>query len=464
MSQPVITQMCVVVENVKVVNRHWAKVLEREEAQIITIFPKDVVLHYTNGQQVDYVDCQVAKYDLGNMILELIQPGESMSPWRKFLEEKGQGVFHFCIRVEDRVLFQNTLSEIGVGLPYHIGYFGGGSYSYAAASPQLGVELSINNYADNGAVIENLKAGLTKPFDELGTGAGTEIAEDMKKYFYRDGISYLKVYDLETGEIEVLDKLEKVIEAPNWSRDGKTLIYNSEGRLHKYSFESGETKVMETGYAIHCNNDHVLSQDGKWIAISDHTSSDFKSRILKVPFEGGDPILVTTDGPSYLHGWSPDQTTLAYCAERNGQYDIYTISENGGAETQLTNLPGLDDGPEYSPCGKYIWFNSTRSGLMQVWRMDANGDNMVQMTADESNSWFPHVSPDGKHVVYITYRKGDVEPGDHPANKNVEIRLMSSEGGDYKTLVPLFGGQGTMNVNSWSPDSKKFAFVTYEVK
>jgi Tol biopolymer transport system component len=179
---------------------------------------------------------------------------------------------------------------------------------------------------------------------------------------------------------------------------------------------------------------------------------------------GGIPKLVTEKGPSYLHGWSPDGKRLAYCAERGGQYDIYTISVDGGEETQLTNLPGLDDGPEYSHDGKHIWFNSTRTGLMQVWRMEADGANPTHMVDEESNCWFPHVSPDGKWVVYIAYKKGDVDAGDHPANKHVELRLIPAEGGTAKTIVSLFGGQGTINVNSWSPDNRTIAFVSYRLK
>jgi TolB protein len=198
--------------------------------------------------------------------------------------------------------------------------------------------------------------------------------------------------------------------------------------------------------------------------VSHHTLEDGQSRIYVLPIEGGVPTLITPIAPSYLHGWSPDGQTLAFCAERNGQFDVYTIPVNGGNETQLTNMPGLDDGPEYSPCGEYIWFNSTRSGLMQCWRMEKDGSNPTQMTFDESNSWFPHVSPNGRRVVYITYKKGDVEPNIHPANKNVEIRLMSAEGGDFKTIVKLFGGQGTLNVNPWSPDNKSIAFVSYRLK
>ena len=180
--------------------------------------------------------------------------------------------------------------------------------------------------------------------------------------------------------------------------------------------------------------------------------------------QGGTPRLITPIAPSYLHGWSPDGRQLAYCADRKGNYDIYVIPVEGGEERQLTTAEGLDDGPEYSPCGEYIWFNSVRTGLMQVWRMKKDGSEQTQMTFDETrNSWFPHVSPDGKSVIFITYYKGDVEPGQHLPNKNVELRIMPATGGKPKTLVKLFGGQGTINVNSWAPDSKRIAFVSYRL-
>jgi TolB protein len=269
---------------------------------------------------------------------------------------------------------------------------------------------------------------------------------------------------VQTGERTVLAQFDYLIEAPNWTRDNKRLIYNSFGRIHSFDIASGESTEIESGYASHCNNDHVLSPDDSQIAVSHHTREDGQSRIYVFPLAGGAPELITPMAPSYLHGWSPDGQTLAYCAERNGQYDIFTIPRIGGVETQLTDLPGLDDGPEYSPDGQHIWFNSVRSGLMQVWRMKADGSEQTQMTFDESNNWFPHVSPDGKSVAFIAYRKGDVAPGDHPANKDVEIRLMSSDGGEFSTLVSLFGGQGTLNVNSWSPDSQQLAFVSYRLK
>jgi len=276
--------------------------------------------------------------------------------------------------------------------------------------------------------------------------------------------SVLEIFDIETGQREAVKTYPGVIEAPNWTLDGKRLIFNRQGRLISHCLESGNDIEIDSGIADACNNDHVLSPDGAAIAVSHATWEDGKSRIYTLPLCGGMPTLITPMAPSYLHGWSPDGKTLAYCAERNDQYDIYTIPITGGKEQQLTNTPGLDDGPEYSPCGKFIWFNSTRSGLMHIWRMEANGDNPTQMTFDEANNWFPHISPDGKYVVFISYKKGDVKPGDHPPNKNVQLRLMSTTGGDFQILAKLFGGQGTINVNSWAPDSKRFAFVSYVLR
>lgn len=280
----------------------------------------------------------------------------------------------------------------------------------------------------------------------------------------RDSISILETVDVHTGARSILKEFDYVIEAPNWTQDGRYLVYNSRGRVYTYELATGEIKEIDTGFAIDCNNDHVLSPDNAQIAVSHFTNKDATSRIYILPFEGGDPVLVTDKGPSYLHGWSPDGKRLAYCAERGGQYDIYTISVNGGQESQLTSLPGLDDGPEYSPSGQHIWFNSTRSGLMQIWRMDADGSNPVRMLQEDANCWFPHVSPDGNWVAYIAYGKDDVSPGDHPANKNVALRLIPAEGGIPKTIVELFGGQGTVNVNSWSPDNRTLAFVSYRLK
>jgi TolB protein len=288
------------------------------------------------------------------------------------------------------------------------------------------------------------------------------VIQESRNNEERTLISMLETVDVKTGERKVLAEFNHLIEAPNWTKDGKQLIYNSGGLLYTFELTSGESKLIESGYANHCNNDHVLSPDNTQLAVSHHTQEDGKSRIYVFSLSAGQPVLITPLAPSYLHGWSPDGGTLAYCAERNGEYNIYIIPAHGGIETQLTDTPGLDDGPEYSPDGRHIWFNSTRTGLMQVWRMNVDGSEQTQMTFDESNNWFPHVSPDGESVAYITYRKGDVQPNDHPANKDVEIRLMPSKGGPYVVIAELFGGQGTINVNSWSPDSPQLAFVSYK--
>ncbi len=279
----------------------------------------------------------------------------------------------------------------------------------------------------------------------------------------REAYSYLETVDVATGERQVLAEFPYLIEAPNWTADGKSLVYNSRGKLYRFDLASHESTAIDTGYCVYCNNDHVLAPDGTGVAVSHQAAEDGQSRVYVIPYDGSGPRLITPVAPSYLHGWSPDGKTLAYCGERNGQFDIYTIPVGGGVETQLTDEPGLDDGPEYSPCGKYIWFNSTRSGLMQAWRMEADGRNPTQMTNDpEGNCWFPHVSPDGKLAAYIAYRRGDVAPNDHPADKDVELRVMNADGTGTRTLVKLFGGQGTLNVNSWAPDSKTFAFVSYK--
>lgn len=276
--------------------------------------------------------------------------------------------------------------------------------------------------------------------------------------------SILQVLDTRTGKTQVVREFPYLIEAPNWTVDGNWLIFNSGGQIWKISPTGGDPEKIDTGEVMGCNNDHVLSHDGRQIAVSATTPSLRGSRIFILPLSGGTPRLVTPDSPSYLHGWSPDGKTLCYCAERNGEYDVYTIPASGGEETRLTTAVGLDDGPEFSPDGKYIWFNSVRSGLMQVWRMKPDGSDQRQMTFDEDlNSWFPHVSPDGKKVVFIAYHKGDLQPNEHLANKNVVLRMMTAKGKKVKTIATLFGGQGTINVNSWAPDSRHIAFVSYRL-
>jgi TolB protein len=253
-----------------------------------------------------------------------------------------------------------------------------------------------------------------------------------------------------------------LIEAPNWTPDGLSLIYNSKGRLYRLAATGGAPEVIDTGFAIRCNNDHGISPDGKMLVISDQSQEQKRSTIYTLPIGGGTPQRITPLAPSYWHGWSPDGKTLAYCAERNGEFDIYTIPVGGGEEKRLTNAKGLDDGPDYSPDGQWIYFNSDRTGRMQIWRMKTDGSAQEQVTRDDFNNWFPHPSPDGKWLVFLTY---EASVQGHPENKDVSLRLLPL-GGELKepeVLAKLFGGQGTINVPSWSPDSKKVAFVSYQL-
>jgi TolB protein len=272
--------------------------------------------------------------------------------------------------------------------------------------------------------------------------------------------STLETLNIETGVRSIVHRAKQHFEAPNWSRDGKYFIFNSGGKIYTLPASGGTPQLVNTSFAMKCNNDHGISWDGKDLVISHH-ADDNKSLIYIVPITGGEPRLVTTKGPSYWHGISPDNKTLAYCAERNGEYDVYTIASIGGKEKRLTSTPGLDDGPEYSPDGKCIYFNSVRTGQMKIWRMKPDGSEQVQFTpTDEYGDWFAHPSPDNKWIIFVSYDKS-VEG--HPANKNVVLRLMPTAGGEIKIIANLFGGQGTINVHSWSPDSKQFAFVSYRL-
>ncbi len=278
---------------------------------------------------------------------------------------------------------------------------------------------------------------------------------------YRDYLgSRLETMDVSTGARQVLFTDTGSLQAPNWTPDNRNLIYNKEGLIYAFDLKTRQPRVVNTDFVKSNNNDHVISFNGKMLGLSSSSGDPkFGSLIYTVPITGGKPKLITPVGPSYLHGWSPDGKYLTYTGLREKEYDIYKIPANGGPEIKLTHTARLDDGSEYSPDGKYIYFNSVRTGMMQLFRMKEDGTEQTQLTFDDYNNWFPHISPDGKTIVFLTFNK-DVPAGDHPFYKHVYLRSIPIAGGKPKVIAYLYGGQGSINTPSWSPDSKKIAFVS----
>jgi Tol biopolymer transport system component len=283
--------------------------------------------------------------------------------------------------------------------------------------------------------------------------------------------SKISIYDLATKKVDVVYTADQRIEAPNWSPDGRYLLVNSLGDLWRLPLGGSQPAALERinlGQPIRCNNDHGISPDGKLLILSGSTTTG--SQIFTANIDGSNVRLITTQAPSYYHGISPDGKWLTYTAQRNGDYDLHRIPTAGGNEERLNRADGLDDGPDYSPDGKWIYLNSIRTGNFDIWRIPADGAGpgdakAEQVTSDGWDDWFPHPSPDSKWMVFLSYEKGTEG---HPQNRNVQLRLMPMPGDKLgparpETIVKLFGGQGTINVNSWSPDSTKFAFVSYEL-
>jgi TolB protein len=276
--------------------------------------------------------------------------------------------------------------------------------------------------------------------------------------------------------VNVFDGKRKIIfeksgrfEAPNWMPDGRKLLFNMDGSLYTIPVTGGEPVKLNTGFANRINNDHGISFDGKLLAIS-HQREGMPgggSTVYVLPLKGGDPVMITENTPSYWHGWAPNNKEVIYVAQRNNipVYNIYRNSIKGGNEVALTNIGVGEhvDGCEYSPDGKYIYYNGSHTGTMQIWRMKPDGSEREQLTFDNYYNWFPHISPDGKWIVFISFLP-DIEKNAHPSYKRVMLRLMPVSGGVSQVIAYLYGGQGTINVPSWSPDSKEIAFVSNSIK
>ena len=280
--------------------------------------------------------------------------------------------------------------------------------------------------------------------------------------------SRLEIYDVAKNQRQTIYEEEDHFEAPNWSKDGVYLILNGKGKLFRLNLDSKKKTEIATGFADKLNNDHGISPSGDQIVIShydqpgtSYENRDFRtSRIYTLPIQGGTPKLVTEQTPSFWHGWSPDGQNLIYTALRDGNFDIYSIGVNGGEEKRLTSYEGLDDGSDFSADGEHIYYNSMQSGKMEIWKMDIDGSHKKQITRDKYSNWFPHPSPNGEVLVFLSYLEDQEDR--HPAMKNVALRILDLKTGEITTLFKFIGGQGTINVPSWSPDGNRFAFVSYE--
>ena len=288
------------------------------------------------------------------------------------------------------------------------------------------------------------------------------VSDDFNGYSAKTLGCRLETMDVFSGERKVVYEDNVRFEAPNWMPDGKNMLFNQGGHLYTIPVNGGKPVMLNTGFADQINNDHGISFDGKMLAISCHREGEAGggSAVYVLPLAGGTPRLVTEKTPSYWHGWSPDGKDVAFVGQRNGVFDIYKMAVDGGMETPLTHNSGTHaDGPEYTPEGQYIYYNANLTGTMQIWRMKPDGSDKEQITFDEYNDWFPHISPDGQWIVFISFPP-DIQVADHPFCKRVMLRLMPLSGGAPRVIAYLYGGQGTMNVPSWSPDSRRIAFVS----
>ena len=354
------------------------------------------------------------------------------SPRRLRLEKRGDTITMFLSMADE------PLHQVGTSIKLHL------------AEPF---------YAGIGACSHNKDVVEMATFTNLELKTLTAPAAPTQKVLYstlltigiEDNFRRAMVVTTERGRLE----------APNWTRDGKSLIFNRDGHIWTIPAEGGKAAMIDTGNATRCTGSHGLSPDGKWLAISCSTPDKPETRVYIVPATGGEPRLLTENPSSYFHSWSPDGKTIAFTRPSHGGGNIFSIPVEGGVEKALTTGSGISDDPDYSPDGKYIYFNSDRSGgSMEIWRMRSDGSEPEQVTSDGENNWTPHPSPDGKSILILSYGKGITG---HPTNKDIAFRILSPSDGKIRGLVKVVGGAGSDNVPNWAPDGTHFAFVSFQM-
>jgi TolB protein len=401
-------------------NEHRKAVLMVRQSLDVDSAYADVALHGNGLTSLQYRDAKSA-------LTHEIQSNIS-APTRLRIEKRGEYVYMWLAAAGENLHMAGGSTRVPLKGTFYVG---------------IGVCSHDKNVIET-AVFSNVELQRDLP-----------VAAGMSKLY-----STLETITIASTDRRVVYVAPEKFEAPNWTHDGASLLFNRNGRIERIAVAGGRPVTIDTGFATRCNNDHGISPDSQWLAISDQSQDNDRSLVYVVPIHGGTPRRLTQKSPSYWHGWSPDGKTLAFVGERDNEFDIYTIPFSGGDETRLTSAKGLDDGPEYLPDGTFIYFNSERTGSMQIWRMKADGSAQQQITNDDFNNWFPHISPDGQWMVFLSYDKSVTG---HPENKDVMLRLMSLRDQKISVLAKLFGGQGTINVPSWSPDSTQLAFVSYQL-
>lgn len=334
----------------------------------------------------------------------------------------------------------------------------------AAAAGLMALSLSPRVSADALRAREAVQVPAASTTQPVQTGRGQAPAAPRFS-------SRVMLYDLDRNTARLVYHGRGVWEAPNWSRDGSYLLVNSGGRLYRLPIDGGEPTPIALDPTLRANNDHDFSADGKLLAISASTPTSGGSQVYVANADGTNHRLVVAPVPSYFHGWSPDGKFLSFVANRDKkQYDLYRVPVEGGVEERLTTHPAHEDGTDYSPDGKWIYFNSDRaSGEGDIWRMPATGagpeDRQAQrITSDAPEDWFPHPSPDGRQLLFLSLPDGTV--GHNDRDLRVQLRMIQLPGDSFAATTPgvvhtFIGGQGTINVNSWAPDSRRFAYVEY---